>query len=77
MLKIESHCLEHCLRCCSGAECWQHCPLVLPLLLPAGSIQVTLKSPSSVPPYRIENSCKDVQLYFIQLALVNRAASKR
>ena len=43
----------------------------------AGSIQVTLKSPSSVPPYRIENSCKDVQLYFIQLALVNRAASKR
>lgn len=43
----------------------------------AGSIQVTLKSPSSVPPYRIENSCQDVQLYFIQLALVNRPTSKR
>lgn len=46
-------------------------------LRPAGSIQVTLKSPSSVPPYRIENSCQDVQLYFIQLALVNRPTSKR
>jgi len=38
---------------------------------------VTLKSPSSVPPYRIENSCKDVQLFFIQMALVNSAHSKR
>ena len=33
----------------------------------AGSIQVTLKSPSSVPPYRIENACKDVMLYLIQV----------
>jgi hypothetical protein len=38
---------------------------------------VTLKSPSSVPPYRIENGCKDVQLYFIQLPLVARPDSKR
>ena len=38
---------------------------------------MTLKSPSSVPPYRIENRCKDVQLYFIQLALVNRPTNKR
>mgnify|MGYP001076214837 CR=1 FL=1 len=33
----------------------------------AGSVQVTLKSPNSVPPYRIENMCKDVVLYFIQV----------
>ena len=28
---------------------------------------MTLKSPHSVPPYRIENMCKDVVLYFIQV----------
>lgn len=39
----------------------------------SGSIQVTLKSPSSVPPYRIENLCKDVQLFFVQVPLVFRA----
>jgi hypothetical protein len=32
----------------------------------SGSVQVTLKSPASVPPYRIENMCKDVMLYFVQ-----------
>ena len=39
----------------------------------SGSIQVTLKRPSSVPPYRIENLCKDVQLFFVQVPLVFRA----
>lgn len=38
----------------------------------SGSIQVTLKSPASVPPYRIENLCKDVQLFFVQVPLVFR-----
>jgi hypothetical protein len=33
----------------------------------SGSVQVTLKSPASVPPYRIENFCKDVQLFFVQV----------
>lgn len=31
-----------------------------------GSVQVTLKRPTSVPPYRIENRCKDVHLFFAQ-----------
>ena len=35
----------------------------------SGSVQVTLKSPASVPPYRIENFCKDVQLFFVQVSL--------
>jgi len=34
----------------------------------SGSVQVTLKSPASVPPYRIENMCKDVQLYMVQVS---------
>jgi len=38
----------------------------------SGSVQVTLKSPSGVPPYRIENLCKDVQLFFVQVPLVFR-----
>ena len=33
----------------------------------SGSVQVTLKNPASVPPYRIENGCKDVQLFFVQV----------
>ena len=33
----------------------------------SGSVQVTLKNPASVPPYRIENGCKDVQLFFLQV----------
>ena len=33
----------------------------------SGSVQVTLKSPASVPPYRIENLCKDVQLFLVQV----------
>lgn len=43
----------------------------------SGSIQVTLKKPSSVPPYRIENLCKDVQLFFVQVPLVFRADGKQ
>jgi hypothetical protein len=38
----------------------------------SGSVQVTLKSPASVPPYRIENACKDVQLFFVQVPMVFR-----
>lgn len=38
----------------------------------SGSVQVTLKDPASVPPYRIENMCKDVQLYCVQVPLVFR-----
>lgn len=43
----------------------------------AGAIQVTLKSPKSVSPYRIHNACKDVVLHFVQLSLVNRQHSRR
>lgn len=43
----------------------------------SGSIQVTLKKPSSVPPYRIENLCKEVQLFFVQVPLVYRADGKQ
>jgi len=39
----------------------------------SGSVQVTLKSPASVPPYRIENMCKDVQLYMVQASPVQIA----
>ena len=39
----------------------------------SGSVQVTLKSPFSVPPYRIENFCKDVKLVFAQVPLVYRS----
>ena len=42
-----------------------------------GAIQVTLKSPKSVSPYRIHNACKDVVLHFVQLSLVNRPQSRR
>lgn len=38
----------------------------------SGSVQVTLKSPASVPPYRIENACKDVHLFFVQVPMVFR-----
>ena len=43
----------------------------------SGSIQVTLKKPTGVPPYRIENLCKDVQLFFVQVPLVFRADGKQ
>eukprot|EP00887_Chlorella_sp_A99_P007742 scaffold20.g7742.t1 len=42
----------------------------------SGSVQVTLKSPHSVQTYRIENMCKDVFLYFIQLPLIVRTSDK-
>ena len=43
----------------------------------SGSIQVTLKKPTSVPPYRIENMCKEVQLFFVQVPLVFRVDGKQ
>ncbi|RMZ56390.1 hypothetical protein APUTEX25_004773, partial [Auxenochlorella protothecoides] len=42
----------------------------------SGCVQVTLKALGSVPPYRIENRCKDVDLVFIQLPLVFRPNSR-
>lgn len=44
---------------------------------PAGAIQVTLKSPGSVSPYRIENACKDVCLAAIQTSLLRLESGKR
>lgn len=35
----------------------------------AGSVLVTLKSEKSIPPYRIENRCKDVVIYLRQVRL--------
>ncbi|KAK9815754.1 hypothetical protein WJX72_009012 [[Myrmecia] bisecta] len=36
---------------------------------PSGSVLVTFKSPLSVPPYRIENHCEDVIVFFAQDAV--------
>ena len=36
---------------------------------PAGTVLVTFKSHQSVPPYRIENQCSDVYIYFVQACL--------
>ena len=38
-------------------------------LRPAGTVLVTFKSHQSVPPYRIENQCSDVYIYFVQACL--------
>ena len=35
----------------------------------AGTVLVTFKSHQSVPPYRIENQCSDVYIYFVQACL--------
>ena len=32
----------------------------------AGTVLITFKSPRSIPPYRIENHCDDVYVYFAQ-----------
>lgn len=32
----------------------------------AGTVLITFKSPRSIPPYRIENQCDDVYVYFAQ-----------
>ena len=32
----------------------------------AGTVLITFKSPRSIPPYRIENHCDDVFVYFAQ-----------
>lgn len=34
-----------------------------------GTVLVTFKSHQSVPPYRIENQCSDVYIYFVQACL--------
>ncbi|KAK9800258.1 hypothetical protein WJX73_008605 [Symbiochloris irregularis] len=33
---------------------------------PSGTVLITFKSPRSIPPYRIENHCEDVFVYFAQ-----------
>ena len=35
----------------------------------AGSVLVTFKSRLSVPPYRIENQCEDVKIFFAQTSV--------
>ena len=35
-------------------------------------MQITLKSPTSVSPYRVENACKDVVVQLIQAPLIAR-----
>lgn len=37
-----------------------------PVAASAGTVLITFKSPNSIPPYRIENHCDDVFVYFAQ-----------
>ncbi len=53
-----------CFQCrVGGAHCTEE------LRRPAGTVLVTFKSHQSVPPYRIENQCSDVYIYFVQACL--------
>jgi hypothetical protein len=61
-------------KAAARAACPTDCPRAPTAL--AGAVQVTLKSPGSMAPYRLENLCKDVVLYFIQVSTAQHSTAE-